>query len=134
MNRPRGTDGVSDFMGFEHLAPGRIRVAVRPELINMGGLLSGAVPFALIDYAMGTALWVETTKEESIATINIAINYVATAIEGSIVCAAELDRRTRSSAVLRAEVKTEGDEPRLLATAIGSYSIFPRRRPTPAAP
>ena len=38
----------------------------------------------------------------------------------------EVDRRNRRLAVLRSEV--ESDDSRLLATAIGSYTIFPRRR------
>jgi acyl-coenzyme A thioesterase PaaI-like protein len=75
---------------------------------------------------MGSTLWVETTDEEAIATLNISINYVATATEGDVVCTAQLDRRNRSQAVLRSEVRT-GDGV-LLATAIGSFSIFPRRR------
>ena len=51
------------------LAAGRLQI--RPELINAGGLLSGVATYALVDYCMGSTLWVETTREESIATINI---------------------------------------------------------------
>jgi acyl-coenzyme A thioesterase PaaI-like protein len=75
---------------------------------------------------MGSTLWVETTREESIATINIAVNYIQTAIEGEIVCRSTLDRRNKRIAVMRSEVTHE--DGRLLVTAIGSYSIFPPRR------
>ena len=75
---------------------------------------------------MGSVLWAETNDDEAIATINIAINYVQTATEGEARCETVLDRRNRTSAVLRSEVHHE--DGRLLATAIGSYSIFPRRR------
>lgn len=102
-----------------------VRLTVRPELINAGGLLSGVATFALVDYSMGSALWAETTEDEAIATVNIAINYVQTALEGDVICRSELDRRNRRSAVLRSEVRHEDE--RLLATAIGSYAIFPRR-------
>jgi acyl-coenzyme A thioesterase PaaI-like protein len=37
-----------------------------------------------------------------------------------------VDRRNRRIAVLRSEVHHE--DGRLIATAVGSYSIFPRRR------
>jgi acyl-coenzyme A thioesterase PaaI-like protein len=37
-----------------------------------------------------------------------------------------VDRRNRTNAVLRSEVRTGSGE--LLATAIGTYTIFPRRR------
>src|SRR4051812_14099001 len=101
---------------------------IRPELINAGGLLSGVATYALVDYTMGSALWAQTADEESIATLNIAINYVQTAPEGDVVCSTQVDRRNRTGAVLRSEVRHE--DGRLMATAIGSYAIFPRRART----
>ena len=55
--------------------------------------------------------------------MSISINYVQTATEGDVVCTTELDRRNRRLAVLRSEVRA--DDGRLLATAIGSYTIYP---------
>jgi uncharacterized protein (TIGR00369 family) len=108
-----------------------VRLTIRPELINAAGLLSGVVTYALVDYCMGSALWVHTGEDEHIATISISINYIQTATEGEIVCTTELDRRNRSNAVLRSEVRHE--DGRLLVTAIGSYTIFlARKRPRPA--
>jgi uncharacterized protein (TIGR00369 family) len=113
-------------MGMRWEDPQTVRLQIRPELINNGGLLSGVVTYALVDYSMGSTLWVQTSEEERIATINIAINYIQTATEGEIVCRTVLDRRNRRTAVLRSEVCHE--DGRLLVTAIGSYSIFPARR------
>jgi uncharacterized protein (TIGR00369 family) len=128
---PRSFDGVTTFMGMRWEDPETVRLQIRPELINNGGLLSGVVTFALVDYCMGSTLWVQTTEDEHIATINISINYIQTAIEGEIVCRTMLDRRNRSSAVMRSEVRHE--DGRLLVTAIGSYTIFPaRKRPSAA--
>jgi uncharacterized protein (TIGR00369 family) len=127
--RPRGPgaiDGVTEFMGMRWEDPRTVRLQIRPELINAGGLLSGVATYALIDYCMGSTLWVETTREESIATISIAVNYIQTAVEGEIVCRSTLDRRNKRIAVMRSEVTHE--DGRLLVTAIGSYSIFPPRR------
>ncbi|HEX4837561.1 MAG TPA: PaaI family thioesterase [Solirubrobacteraceae bacterium] len=121
-----GIDGVSGFMGMRWDDANSVRLDIRPELINAAGLLSGVVTYALVDYCMGSALWAHTTADEHIATINISINYVQTATEGEIVCTTELDRRNRSNAVLRSEVRHE--DGRLLVTAIGSYTIFPARR------
>jgi uncharacterized protein (TIGR00369 family) len=119
-------DGVTEFMGMRWEDPQTVRLRIRPELINAGGLLSGVATYALVDYCMGSTLWVETTREEQIATINIAVNYIQTAVEGEIVCRSTLDRRNRRIAVMRSEVTHE--DGRLLVTAIGSYSIFPPRR------
>ena len=117
-------DGVSSFFGLRWEHANTIRLTIRPELIGAGGLLSGVATYAMVDYCMGSTLWKQTSDEEAIATIGISINYVQTATEGDIVCTTELDRRNRTNAVLRSEVRH--DDGRLLATAIGSYSIFKR--------
>ena len=123
---PGALDGVSSFFGIRWQDPQTVLLCIRPELINAGGLLSGVVTYAMVDYCMGSTLWAHTTAEERIATINISINYIQTATEGELVCSTVLDRRNRSNAVMRSEVHHE--DGRLLVTAIGSYTIFPRRR------
>ena len=117
-------DGVSDFFGIRWRHANEVHLTIRPELINAGGLLSGVATYALVDYCMGSTLWKQTDEEEAIATISISINYVQTAIEGDVVCTTNLDRRNRSNAVLSSEVRHE--DGRLIATAIGSYTIFQR--------
>jgi uncharacterized protein (TIGR00369 family) len=130
---PRSLDGVSSFFGMVWEDPQTIRLRIRPELINNGGLLSGVATYALVDYCMGSTLWVQTSAEEHIATINIAINYLQTATEGEIVCRSVLDRRNRTIGIMKSEVRHE--DGRLLVTATGSYSIFPaRKRPRVAPP
>jgi uncharacterized protein (TIGR00369 family) len=123
---PQGIDGLSRFIGMRWDSAEQVRIEVRPELINPAGLLSGAVTYALVDYAMGSALWAQRNRGERIATINISINYLRTAREGEVVCTSRVDRRNDRVAVLSSEVR-DGEE-RLLATAIGSYSIFPKGR------
>jgi len=124
---PMGLDGVSGFMGMRWTDPQTVSLEIRPELLNNGGLLSGVVTYALIDYCMGSTLWAQTTKGERIATISIAVNYIQTATEGEIVCRTELDRRNRTTAVMKSAVYA--DDGRLLVTAIGSYTIFQKRPP-----
>ncbi len=121
-----GIDGVSGFMGMRWDSADTVRLEIRPELINAGGLLSGVVTYALVDYCMGSTLWPHTNENEHIATLNISINYIQTATEGEIVCKTELDRRNRTNAVLRSDVRHE--DGRLLVSAIGSYAIFPARK------
>src|SRR4051794_33869737 len=127
MNDERGgIDGLTRWLGLRWESPNRVRLTVRPELINAAGLLSGPVTFGMIDYSMGSALWAERKSGERIATINISINYLRTAREGDVICESVLDRRNDRVAVLRSEVTDENG--RLLATAIGSFSIFPADR------
>jgi acyl-coenzyme A thioesterase PaaI-like protein len=112
-------------MGMRWRDPQTVSLQIRPELINAGGLLSGVVTYALVDYCMGSTLWAQTTAQERIATISISINYIRTATSGEIVCRSVLDRRNRTTGVMRSEVSHA--DIGLLVTAIGSYSIFPRR-------
>lgn len=121
-----GIDGLTRWLGLRWESPERVRLTVRPELINPAGLLSGPVAYAMVDYAMGSALWRRRERGERIATIGISINYLRTAREGDVLCTATLDRRNDRVAILQAEVTDEGG--RLLATAIGSFSIFPAER------
>jgi uncharacterized protein (TIGR00369 family) len=119
-------DGVTGFMGLRWDDPETVRLTIRPDLMNRGGLLSGVVTYAMVDYSMGSALWAQTTREERIATIGISINYIQTAVEGDVICRSTLDRRNRTTGILRSEVRHE--DGRLLVTAIGSYSIFPAKK------
>jgi uncharacterized protein (TIGR00369 family) len=139
---PGGTGGIDDltrWLGLRWDAPERVRLTIRPELINPAGLLAGPVAYAMVDYSMGSTLWQELGADERIATIGISINYVQTAREGDVICEARIDRRNDRVAIMQGEVRHE--DGRLLATAIGSFSIFPsarlggyeRRPPTPEA-
>ena len=121
-----GIDGLTRWLGLRWESPTRVRLAVRPDLINPAGLLSGPVVYAMVDYSMGSALWIARESGERIATIGISVNYLRTAREGEVICDSALDRRNDRVAVLRSEVSDEGG--RLLATAIGSFSIFPAER------
>jgi uncharacterized protein (TIGR00369 family) len=122
----RGIDGLTRWLGLRWESHERVRLTVRPELINPAGLLAGPVTYAMVDYSMGSALWKERNEGERIATIGISINYVQTARQGDVICETQLDRRNDRVAVLRSEVRHEGG--RLVATAIGSFAIFPAER------
>ena len=121
----RPLDGITGFLGLRWDDAQTVRMTIRPELINRGGLLSGVATYAMVDYCMGSTLWVQTGRQESIATISISINYIQTATAGDVLCRTELDRRNRSIGILKSEVRHE--DGRLLATAVGSYSIFVRK-------
>ena len=122
-------DGVSGHLGLRWDSYEVCRMTVRPELINLGGMLSGVATYGMVDYGMGRALWNQISEDEAIATVSISINYVQTATDGELVCTTTVDRRNRRLAVMRSEVMHE--DGRLIATAIGSYTIFPRRHRPP---
>jgi uncharacterized protein (TIGR00369 family) len=122
----KAIDDLSGWLGLRWETAQRVRLAIRPELINPAGLLAGPVAYAMVDYSMGSTLWQDLTEGERIATIGISINYVQTAREGEVICETTLDRRNDRVAIMQSEVRHE--DGRLLATAIGSFAIFPRER------
>ncbi len=122
---PRNADDLTAWFGVRWDDPETLRLTIRPALLNPVGFLSGVAAFTLIDYGMASALIEHMTPDERCATLNIAINYLRTAREGDIVCTTTLDRRTRANATMRSEVVHEGGD--VLATAIGTYAIFPAR-------
>ena len=121
-----GIDDLTNWLGLRWEAADRVRLTIRPEHINPAGLLSGPVSYTMVDYCMGSTLWTQRQKGERIATISITINYVQTAREGDVICTTKLDRRNDRVALMRSEVTHE--DGRLLATAVGSFSIFPKER------
>ncbi len=123
---PRGVDPFTRWLGLRWESHDRVRLEIRPELLNPAGLLTGSVAYALIDYCMGSALWKQRESGERIATIGISINYVQTAREGELICSATVDRRNDRVAVLSGRV--EHADGRLIATAVGSFAIFPKER------
>jgi uncharacterized protein (TIGR00369 family) len=125
-SEPKAIDDLSSWLGLRWETAQRVRLTIRPELINPAGLLAGPVAYAMVDYSMGSTLWRELTGEERIATIGVSINYVQTAREGEVICETRLDRRNDRVAIMQSEVRHE--DGRLLATAIGSFAIFPRER------
>jgi uncharacterized protein (TIGR00369 family) len=125
-DRRKGIDPLTRWLGIEWETANRVRMTIREDHINQAGLLAGPVTYALVDYSMGSTLWTEREGEERIATIGISINYVQTAREGDVICETTLDRRNDRVAVMRSEVSHE--DGRVLATAIGSFAIFPKER------
>lgn len=123
---PDGIDSLTRWLGLRWESPGRLVLAIEPKHMNPAGLLSGAITYTMVDYAMGSALWQERSGDERIATVNISINYVQTARDGEIICTAAVDRRNDRVAVLRAVV--EHSDGRVVCTAVGTYSIFPSER------
>ena len=121
-----GIDGLTRWLGLRwesprpgpaHRPPGADqpgRAARRAGRLRDGRLLDGLDAVA------------QRESGERIATIRISINYLRTAREGDVICESVLDRRNDRVAVLRSEVSDEHG--RLLATAIGSFSIFPAER------
>jgi uncharacterized protein (TIGR00369 family) len=105
----------------------RFELTVRPEHLNPHGVVHGGVVYALADYAMGGALTSALDPGERCATLEIKINYLATASGGGLAAEARVVARTTRIGVLEARV--HGDGGRLVALATGSFYV---QRASPA--
>jgi len=98
-------------------------VKLRPEHLNPHGVVHGGVVYTLADTAMGAALTTRLDAGERCLTLEIKINYVAPALEGTLACEAVVVDRGRRIGVLEARVRDEAEK--LVAFATGSFYIMP---------
>lgn len=104
----------------------RGRLPVRPEVLNPHGVLHGGAMYALADTGMGAAVYSRLSENESCATIEIKIVYLAPVTEGVVECESRVVQKGKRVAVLESDLRN-GE--RLVAKALGTFAIFAERRP-----
>lgn len=117
---------LRDLLGFElEMGDGNATATldVTEMHINPHGSLHGAVPFTMIDTAMGAATMSVTAEDHFCSTIDITTRYLAPCRSGRITCVATVRRAGRRIAHLDAVVTTEdGTE---IVAATGTFVIYP---------
>jgi uncharacterized protein (TIGR00369 family) len=112
------------------LEPGRVKVqyTARPEFGNPQGAIQGGFLAAMLDDAMGPALFTTLAAEQFAPTIELKVNYLRPARPGRIIAEGRVVHRTRSLAFLEGTLSNvEGD---LIATATATARIVATVRPT----
>lgn len=129
MAKPATTDeGFGAHIGLEitershQRSVGRVRIA--PIHLNPHGTVHGGVLYTMADQGMGAAVYSVLEPEESCATIEVKMAFIAAAREGELTCETRLISRGRRVAFLESDVTNDG---RLVAKATGSFAIFPLR-------
>ena len=117
---------LRDLLGFElEMGDGNATATldVTEMHINPHGSLHGAVPFTMIDPAMGAATMSVIAEDHFCSTIDITTRYLAPCRSGRITCVATVRRAGRRIAHLDAVVTTEdGTE---IVAATGTFVIYP---------
>ncbi len=129
MPRPPAPDeGFGKLIALEMTERGtgtsRCRLSVSAIHLNPHGVAHGAVIYAMADQGMGAAVYSLLEPEESCATIEIKIVYMAGVPGGELECETRVINKGRRVAVLESEVRN-GE--RLVAKALGTFAIFPAR-------
>ncbi len=102
----------------------RCRLAVRPELLNPHGVLHGGALYSLADNGMGAAVYSRLEEDESCATIEIKIVYLAPVRDGEVVCETRILNKGRRVVIVESDLSNGG---RLVARALGSFAILSPR-------
>jgi len=106
------------------LQPGRARVqyTARPDFCNPHGAIQGGFLAAMLDDAMGPALFTTLPADQCAPTIEMKVNFVRPARPGPIIAEGTLVHKTSSIAFLEGKLTTiDGD---LIATATATARIF----------
>jgi acyl-CoA thioesterase len=116
-----------DLLGFEverGEGTGVCRLTVADKHLNPNGVVHGAVPYAMIDTAMGAATVGILADDLMCATIEIHIRYLAPCFGGEITATATVRKPGRRVVHLDATVvDVEGTE---IVAATGSFAVLPR--------
>jgi len=107
--------------------PGRTRyeLTVGPNHLNKRGVAHGGVVASLLDTALGAAVITSMAPEEWTGTLELSVQFREPVLPGVITAEGRVARRGRSIAFAEGEIRDPAG--RILATAHGVWTIWPRR-------
>ena len=113
---------------------GRAEVALdlRKELTNHRGVAHGGLITSLLDVALGSAIISGIRSEEWIGTVQLSVQFREPGVGTSLTARGRMMRRGRH--VVFAEGEIVDDEDRIVATAHGTWHVWPSRPRTPRRP
>lgn len=121
------TPPAAALLGWKALSlePGQVRVryTARPEFANPQGAVQGGFLAAMLDDAMGPALFTTLGAEDFAPTIEMKVSYLRPARPGPLIAEGRVVHQTRSLAFLEGTLATEDGE--LVATATATARIIP---------
>jgi len=126
MRGPRGglDEGLAAWLGMRLVSvePGVavLEVDVRPDLVHQFGATHGGVVAALVDQALGSAVFPLVPRGTWPATLEFKLNYLAAARDGTIRATATVVTLRQRTAVVRVDVDNGG---RAVAAALGTISF-----------
>lgn len=121
-------------MVVEEVEPGvaTARVQVTPGHLNPHGALHGAVPFAMLDTAMGAATMSVLDKERNLcASIDVQLHFCKAVFGGEVTGTVRVVQAGKRVVHLQGEVRDAAGD--LVAFGSGSFAVLHRPDGPPAA-
>lgn len=103
----------------------RYEVTLGPDHLNQRGVAHGGVVASLLDTALGAAVVSSIKKEEWCGTLQLSVQFREPARPGVITAEGRMSRRGKTAAFAEGEVRDA--KGRVLATAHGVWTIWPRK-------
>jgi uncharacterized protein (TIGR00369 family) len=123
---PYGEFPLRSFLGMRmgHDDQGRATatIDIGPEHLNPNGMVHGAVLFALVDTAMGSAAMATLPEGTYATSVDLQLRFVRPASSGSLTAAVQVLKAGKH--VLHLSGQVLGDADRLIATAEGTFTTF----------
>lgn len=101
-----------------------VRVPLRQELMNFGGVLHGGVTASAADIAAGVGLMDRFQGKQPVTTTELKINYLLPVTGEWLDARAKFVRVGKTLAV--AQVDMNDDQGRLVAIALVTYMLLPK--------
>jgi uncharacterized protein (TIGR00369 family) len=99
-----------------------VRLPLEDKLTNAIGLVHGGAIFSAADSAVGMALVGMTSRDESITTLEMKINYMKPAKGREIMAEAKIIHRGSQTAI--GDVAVRDEEQNLISKGLATYAIF----------
>jgi len=120
------TPPAAALLGWKALSlePGHVRVryTAKPEFGNPQGAIQGGFLAAMLDDAMGPALFTTLGSEDFAPTIEMKVSFLRPARPGALIAEGRVVHQTRSLAFLEGTLANEDGE--LVATATATARIM----------
>jgi acyl-CoA thioesterase len=101
----------------------RLSLQVRPDMMNGEGWLQGGIFTALADEAMVLAIYSLLGQGESLATISESTTFLSGIQSGTLIAEGRVVRKGRRVAFAEAEVKSEGENPKILSRSQAAFAV-----------
>jgi acyl-CoA thioesterase len=100
----------------------RATLQVAGQHLNPNGVVHGAVIFAMVDTAMGSATMSVLPEGQFCASVDVQLRFIRPASAGALVADVEVLKQGR--AVVHLEGRVVDGEGRLVATASGTFAVI----------
>ncbi|MGH7409896.1 MAG: PaaI family thioesterase [Candidatus Methylomirabilis sp.] len=99
-----------------------VRLDIKEQTLNRGGIVHGGVICSLVDQAIGAAVGYAIGKGGRAVTVELKVNFLAPSTSGTLIAKGRLIREGKHLIVGEAEVLDQ--DGRMIAKGLGTWAII----------